>query len=128
MFSRQFEALLSAHPEWKDPLQELAAQIQELPLGRRLKPRAIARQAKIPSWDALALLKLLEEAGLGQVRIQVQDLKRGGLELATYRNLSEIPEVVEDSLGDPVEVSPEALEIVFVPQRDLVDARVGQPT
>jgi hypothetical protein len=128
MSSRQFEAFLSEHPEWRVSLEELAAQIQEMPLGRRIKPRVIARQARIPTWDALALLRVLEEAGLGQIRIQVRDLKRGGLELATYRNVAEIPDTLEDSLGDPIEIGPDALQVVFVPQRDILLAQEGQPS
>lgn len=119
MSSPKSVQLLSSHPEWSGPLEALAAQVERMSPDRRLKPREIAREAGIPAWQALGILKILQEAGLGEVRLQVRDSSRGGVELGTYRSAEDIPWLHPDALGEMFQVQPEDVQLVFVPAQGL---------
>jgi hypothetical protein len=122
MSSPEFVNLFKNNAAAAAVFDRLRDEVIGLPAGRTLRPRVLAKQAGIPAWQALAVLRMLQEAGLGEVRVQVTDPNRDGLPLGTYLTVEEIPPTVPDALGEPFEVSPEDMQLVFVPKQGLTAA------
>jgi hypothetical protein len=90
---------------------ELALAIAELERGNTLDPDVLAARFGWETAEALVVLQMAQEAGVGKVRLRV--IGPDGAEVARYDDLASIPAEVEDDFGQRVYVTPEKVELIF---------------
>lgn len=113
MSSGKFAHMLKAHPTWEGPLEAILGIVSATPKGRPLDPFVIAQRTGLGAKEVVALLQVLVREKLGRLLLRVVDER--GLEIGRYDNVQEIPSVVENEFGDETRVTPENVEVVFVP-------------
>lgn len=90
---------------------ELAMAIAELERGNTLDPDVLAARFGWKTAEALLVLQMAQQAGVGRVRLRV--IGPDGAEVARYDDLASIPAEVEDDFGHRVHVTPDKVEVIF---------------
>jgi len=101
------------YPASADALHKLAGMLKQARKGEALDPLRISSSLGLNAGETLALLNVLSKQNFGSLLLRVADDR--GLEIGRYESVQEIPPVIENEFGDRFTVTPENVEVVFVP-------------
>jgi 2,4-dienoyl-CoA reductase-like NADH-dependent reductase (Old Yellow Enzyme family) len=107
-------------------LAEISRQVKELPAEARLDPTDLAEKSAISPGETIAILQILKEEGLGELRLMVMEPGSKTKEVQSYKNLYEIPPTLKDAEGKTFNVGPENVHLMFVPTQGLPAKKTKQ--
>jgi hypothetical protein len=114
MSSQKFADTLSRNPEWAEDLIAIRNALAKFAKGEAVSPALISFMTEITAEKVFAYLNIFRKTGLGTLLFQVVDGR--GRVISRFENLRLVPPRVEDQYGETVNVTPQNLELVFVPE------------
>ena len=111
MFSRSLERILRDEPTWREPVENLVRILQEYAPEQAISPSLLAQRTHLDATLTVAILKALEDSGLGHLGLRVVDSE--SLEVQRFRSADDLPAFVEDEMGDRIDLTPENVLVYF---------------